>query len=166
MLRILIRPLAAAAILVCAAGAASADPVVPGEEHCVVNVRSDDRLNLRAAPSAQARIVGRLRYADCGVTITAACQGSWCPVDDGHYAGWAHRRYLAMVSPARYCVVGVAPGDRLSLRAFPSPDSRILTRLGRRQCGISFLPYRVGAWQKIRAGGWEGWAHSRYLSGQ
>ena len=28
-----------------------AEPVVPGEEHCVVNVRSTDKLNMREQPS-------------------------------------------------------------------------------------------------------------------
>lgn len=166
MHRFLLGGLAAIVVLVGAMAVAGAEPVVPGEEHCVVNVRTDDVLNIRAAPNARSRIVGAVRYAGCGIMITARCEGSWCPVDDGHVAGWANRQFLAMVSPARYCVVGVAPGDRLALRAFPSPDSRIVTRLGRRDCGIRFLPYRVGNWQKIRAGGWEGWANRRFLSGE
>ncbi|HEV7251482.1 MAG TPA: hypothetical protein VGN97_00030, partial [Mesorhizobium sp.] len=48
-------------------GAAAADPVVQGEEHCVVNVRTDDRLNMRERPSANAKIVARKRYGDCGM---------------------------------------------------------------------------------------------------
>ena len=73
---------------------------------------------------------------------------------------------MTFVSPALYCVTGVAPGDWLNLRAFPSAQSRILTRLDRRQCDIAFLPYAVGEWQKIRVGGWEGWANRSFLSGQ
>ncbi len=53
-------------IMIALAGVAQADPVVPGEEHCVVNVRSTDRLNMRAQPSARAEIVARKRYGDCG----------------------------------------------------------------------------------------------------
>src|SRR3712207_7293983 len=52
-------------------GFAQADPVVPGEEHCVVNVRSDDRLNMREGPSAGAPIVARKRYGDCGIQVTS-----------------------------------------------------------------------------------------------
>ena len=146
-------------------GPALADPVVEGEEHCVVNVRSDDVLNMRARPSANARIEATKRYGDCGILVDE-CRGDWCRVEDGHSLGWVHRHYIAMVSPALYCVTGVARGDRLNLRAYPSPQSRILARLRRDQCDIAFLPYSVGGWQKIRVDGWQGWVNARYLSGQ
>jgi SH3-like domain-containing protein len=144
----------------------SADPIAVGVEHCVVNVRSDDRLNMRSQPSAASPIVARKAYGSCGITVAGACLGSWCPVEDGHNRGWVHRHYIAIVSPARYCVTGVSWGDRLNVRAFPSRESRILTTLARNQCGIAFLPYAVGNWQKIRVVGWEGWANRRYLTGQ
>ncbi|MEC5383751.1 SH3 domain-containing protein [Aurantimonas sp. C2-6-R+9] len=98
--------------------------------------------------------------------VTGSCKGNWCPVEEGHVTGWVHSHFIAMVSPALYCVAGVAPGDILNLRAYPSAQSRVLTKLDRHQCGIAFLPYAVGGWQKIRANGWEGWASRRYLSGQ
>lgn len=139
--------------------------VTPGEEHCVVNVASDDRLNLRERPSARAPVQARWAYGKCGVLVLS-CSGSWCRVEDGHSVGYVNRRFLSMVSPARYCVAGVAVGDALNLRAWPSPQSRVLTRLARNGCGIAFLPYRVKDWQKVRASGWEGWVNARYLSGQ
>jgi len=71
-----------------------------------------------------------------------------------------------MVSPSLYCVTGVAPDDRLNLRAWPSPQSKVLARLPRNQCDIAFLPYARNGWQKIRVAGWEGWVNRRYLSGQ
>lgn len=156
----------AAAILSVAAGVARADPVAPDSEHCVINVRDDDALNMRDRPSAKARIVTSKDYAECGIIVTGACRGDWCPVSDGHDLGWMHRHYLGMVSPSLYCVTGVAPGDKLNLRAWPSAQSRVLTRLDRRQCDIAFLPYAVEGWQKIRADGWQGWVNRRYLSGQ
>ncbi|WEX11625.1 SH3 domain-containing protein [Chelativorans sp. AA-79] len=155
-----------AGFLLFAANAASAGQVVPGEEHCVVNVRSDDALNMRERPGTSAPILSRLRYGTCGIVVQRECRGDWCLVEDGHNRGWVHGHYIAMVSPAMYCVTGVAPGDRLNLRAFPSPRSRVLTRRGRRQCGIAFLPYSVGNWQKIRVDGWQGWVARRHLSGQ
>lgn len=145
---------------------ARASPPVPGEEHCVVNVAPDDVLNLRDAPGTSARVLTGKKYGSCGIVVTNTCSGGWCPVDDGHYEGWVNGRFIAMVSPARYCVTGVAPGDALNLRAYPSSQSRVLHRLGRHQCAIAFLPYATGAWQKIRVDGWEGWANRRYLSGQ
>jgi len=166
MICLLTRAAAAVVLFLAAAELASADPVVPGEEHCVVNIRSDDVLNMRRNPNADARVESRLRYGTCGILVQGECRGNWCPVEDGHNLGWVHRRYIAMVSPARYCVTGVAAGDSLNIRAYPSPQSRVLTRLGRRQCGIAFLPYAVGDWQKIRVDGWQGWVNRRYLSGE
>jgi SH3-like domain-containing protein len=143
-----------------------ADTVVPGEEHCVVNVATDDALNVRRRPGSGSRVEGEWDYGTCGILVTGECRGNWCPVEDGHILGWAHRRYLAMVSPAMYCVSGVARGDRLNLRAWPSAESRVLTRLPRNQCGIAFLPYATGNWQKVRVDGWEGWVNRRFVSGQ
>ncbi len=65
-----------------------------------------------------------------------------------------------------YCVTGVAEWDVLNLRAWPTANSRILAELAPNECDIAFLPYAVGSWQKVRAGGWEGWVNRRYLSGQ
>ena len=140
--------------------------VVPGEEHCVVNVRSDDVLNMRARPSSNSRVVSTLRYGECGVTVTGTCRSNWCPVEDGHNAGWVNSRFISMVSPALYCVTGVPRGDRLNLRAFPSPSSRIVRRLARNQCDIAFLPYVTGSWQKVRVDGYEGWVNRRYVSAE
>lgn len=146
--------------------AALAGQVVPGEEHCVVNVRSDDRLNLREKPRADAPVVARKRYGDCGIRVTDQCSRGWCPVEDGHLEGWVNRRFLAMVSPSLYCVSKVAAGDTLNLRAWPSSQSRVLARLRRNQCDIAFLPFAKDGWQKIRVAGWEGWVNRRYLSGE
>ena len=132
----------------------------------MVKVRAGEALEVRERPSASAPITARKRYSDCGIFATGACHGSWCPVEDGHSRGWVHRRYIEMVSPAMYCVSGVASGDRLNLRAYPSPESRVLTRLAPNQCNIAFLPYKVGNWRKIRVDGWQGWINRRYVSGQ
>ena len=166
----LISALAAVAALVTSAlplaQPAAADPIAEGAEHCVVNVRSDDRLNMRAWPNASSEIVARKRYGACGILVLGPVAGNWVKVEDGHSLGWVHRRYISMVSPARYCVTRVAPGDVLNLRAWPSAQSRVLTGLDRRTCGIALLPYRTGNWQKVRAGGWEGWVNRTYLTGQ
>ena len=140
--------------------------VVEGEEHCVINVKSTDVLNVRAKASANSKVVTTLRYGECGIVVTGSCKGSWCPVEDGHDEGWVNSRYISMVSPAMYCVTGVAKGDVLNLRAYPSANSRILTELSRNECDIAFLPYSTGSWQKVRADGYEGWANRKYLSAE
>jgi len=156
---------AAALIMICTVGSASAQ-VVAGEEHCVVNVKASDVLNLRSEASASSKVVSTLSYGQCGIIVTADCTGSWCQVEDGHNSGWVNSRFISMVSPAMYCVDGVGQGDGLNLRAFPSVSSRILTVLSRQQCDISFLPYATGNWQKVRAAGYEGWVSRKFLSGQ
>lgn len=145
---------------------AAADPVVPGEEHCVVNVATDDVLNVREGPGTRFRVVAEERYGECGVIVLQSCRGNWCLVEDGHHRGYVHRHFIAAVSPARYCVTGVAPGDVLNLRAWPSPQSRVIHQIDRQACGIALLPYARDGWQKVRTGGWEGWVNSRHLTGQ
>jgi SH3-like domain-containing protein len=140
--------------------------VVEGEEHCVVNVASWDRLNVREEPSSGSAIVTKHRYGDCGITVTGNMHNGWVPVEDGHFAGWVKAKYLSMVSPALYCVTGVPVGDTLNLRAYPSTSSKVIAELDRHQCDIAFLPYAVGSWQKIRVDGYEGWANRKYLSGE
>lgn len=145
-------------------GPASAQ-VTEGEEHCVVNVKSSDVLNVRSKGSATGDVVTTLRYGQCGVVVMDACENSWCPIEDGHNAGWVNSRFISMVSPAMYCVDDVAVGDVLNLRAYPAASSRVLTELAPTQCDIAFLPYSAGNWQKVRVDGYEGWANRKYLSG-
>jgi SH3-like domain-containing protein len=148
--------LAALAVLA-APSTAAADPVRTGAEHCVVNVAPDDPLNLRFRPGTSHRVLARLPYARCGLTVTAACKGDWCPVEDGHHAGWVHRHYIAEVSRPTHCLSPLARPQSVAVRAWPSEGSRVLARLAPESCGIALLPYQVEGWQKIRQGGWEGW---------
>lgn len=157
-------------VMVCVATLWLAGPtsaqVVTGEEHCVVNVAPTDSLNVRRLPNSSSRVVNRLRHNACGVIVTGACQGNWCPVEANHDTGWINRRFISMVSPSLYCVAGVATADMLNVRAYPSPQSRVVTRLAHNSCGIAFLPYATQGWQKIRVDGWEGWVNRRFVSGQ
>lgn len=151
-------PAVCAAILIAQAPAPlAAEPILTGAEHCVVNLRSDDTLNLRAGPGTGHRILSRLPYARCGIIVTAACAGSWCPAEDGHNAGWVHRRYIASVSAPDHCLGSLPRPKPVALRAWPADSSRVLVRLAPRSCGIAFLPYATNSWQKIRQDGWEGW---------
>lgn len=158
---------ALAAALASLAGVATASAqVVEGEEHCVVNVATWDRLNVRDEPGLSGSTVTRLRYGECGVLVVGEPEGSWYPIEDGHYEGWVHGHFISMVSPALYCVSGVDEDDVLNLRAYPSPISRIVVELDPYQCDIAFLPYAVHGWQKVRVEGYEGWVSRKYLSGE
>ena len=140
--------------------------VVPGEEHCVINVASRDRLNIRSGPSTKARVVVRKEHGSCGIMVVGNCQAKWCPVEDGHMKGWANRQFLSMVSPALYCTVNRERHGVVKLSAFPSPQSRVLVTLKKHICGIAFLPYSRNNWQKVRVNGWEGWLIRAEVSGQ
>lgn len=140
--------------------------VVPGEEHCVINVASWDKLNIRKGPSAKSQVVVQKRYGSCGVMVMGNCRSGWCPVEDGHMRGWANSRFLSMVSPALYCTANRSRHGGVKLRAYPSPQSRVLVALKRHTCGIAFLPYIRNNWQKVRVDGWEGWVKRAEVSGQ
>ena len=140
--------------------------VVPGEEHCVINVASWDTLNIRSGPSTKARVFVRKRYGSCGIMVVGNCQAKWCPVEDGHMKGWANRQFLSMVSPALYCTVNRGRHGVAKLRAFPSLQSRVLIALKKHTCEIAFLPYSRNNWQKVRVNGWEGWLIRSEVSGQ
>ena len=149
----------------CFLGAVAAQ-VTQDEEHCVINFRSDDILNVRSKPRSGSLVVVKLRHNECGLIVTGECEGDWCPVDAKPNTGWVHSHYISMVSPSLYCVAGVAPGDKLNLRAWPSPQSKVVKRLQPQQCDISFLPYATNGWQKIRVQGAQGWVNRSFLSGQ
>jgi SH3-like domain-containing protein len=136
---------------------AAADPVRPGAEHCVVGVASDDPLNLGSGPGTGHRVLARMPYARCGLTVTAVCRGDWCPVEDDHHTGWVHRRYIAEVSRPTNCLSPLARPYAVAVRAWPSEGSRVLAHMTPESCGIALLPYQVEGWQKIRQGGWECW---------
>ncbi len=74
-LRDLLSALALVLVSIAMPQSAHAEPVVAGEEHCVINVRTNDVLNLRAQPGAQSAALSGLRYGQCGILVTGACHG-------------------------------------------------------------------------------------------
>ncbi len=131
-----------------------------------MNVPSWDKLNIRSGPYSKAQVVVRKRYGSCGIMVVGNCRAQWCPVEDGHSVGWASRHFLSMVSPSLYCTVNRGRHNVAKLRAFPSPQSRVLVALKRHTCEIAFLPYARNSWQKVRVNGWEGWINRADVSGQ
>ena len=147
--------------------------ILAGWEHCVVNVPTWDRLNIRDEPNAGGKIVTRLSYGECGISVTGDCEADWCPVEIGDHAGWAHARFIASVSPSMYCInTNLPEGDTLALRAYPSELSRVVLAIPSDQCTISAMPYSVQGWQKIRVESedgperHEGWIPWGFLVGQ
>lgn len=68
----------------------------------IVNVRSDDVLNLRAAPHHRAPILARFSPLGRVILGRAGPCGGWCFVTtstgQGTLTGWVNSRYLARVS--------------------------------------------------------------------
>lgn len=85
---------ALAGLLCLLAGAALADPRFPAL-YDVTGVAADDRLNLRAAPSADAPRLGDLAPDAVGVeAVNIDETGRWLRIGQGEISGWAAARYL------------------------------------------------------------------------
>ena len=64
--------------------------------HDVTGVAADDVLNIRAAPSAQAEIIGALSSDASGIEVVARdATGRWGQVNTGERAGWVALRFMA-----------------------------------------------------------------------
>ncbi len=61
----------------------------------VVNVRSDDVLNIRSGPSADHDIVGAAAPGSRDVALTGPCEAAWCPVEHKSTRGWVNRAFIA-----------------------------------------------------------------------
>lgn len=62
----------------------------------VTGVTADDVLNIRAAPDADAPILGTLGHDARGVEVVAAnAGGTWGQVNTGEGAGWVSMRFMA-----------------------------------------------------------------------
>lgn len=80
-----------AAVLIAGPVAAESLPAL----HDVSGVAAGDRLNIRAAPSAEGAILGGLNPAARGIEVTALSQdGRWGQVNHEESAGWVAMRYM------------------------------------------------------------------------
>jgi Bacterial SH3 domain/Peptidase M15 len=87
----------------------------------VVNVRSDDVLNVRSGPSADFDVVGALPPGSGGIAITSGCRSRWCPVQHRSTSGWVNSAYLAPEEPT----------SPLSLQDSPDAPRACLTAAAR-----------------------------------
>jgi hypothetical protein len=67
----------------------------------VIAVASNDVLNVRAEPSAEAPIVGALPHTASGIAMPGPCVEDWCRVKAGQTSGWVNKRYLSPEGSAR-----------------------------------------------------------------
>lgn len=61
---------------------------------CVTGVASGNTLKVYAGPGTQNELLYGYVHDTCGIRITGACKGNWCPVEYRGYKGWADGRNL------------------------------------------------------------------------
>jgi uncharacterized membrane protein len=89
------RALLAAACLLGAAPLQATPEYVLPSLFDVAGVASDDVLNIRAAPSATAAIIGSLAHDARDIEVVGTdATGRWARVNAGEHSGWAALRYL------------------------------------------------------------------------
>ena len=66
--------------------------------YAVSGVAPDDALNIRAAPDADAAIIGELAFDAVNVEVTGR-EGNWARVSRGEQAGWVSFTYLERADP-------------------------------------------------------------------
>ena len=60
----------------------------------VAGVHPADVLNIRQAPSSEAKPVGAIAPQTQGLRLTGRCQLEWCPVEHAGVSGWVNSYYL------------------------------------------------------------------------
>lgn len=127
------------------AGRAPAPAVtLPAPSYRVVHVRTDDVLNIRSAPSAEAEIIGAIPYYSGGVRRIGPCHGEWCAIAFNTTTGWADHIF-SVRSQARALVAGRTMARRRA--AVPSPTLNLTEDMSYRRCHFVSSPVRVpGDW--------------------
>ena len=139
--------------------------------YMVVNVASDDVLNVRAHAGVAHPIVGVIPPNGMGVQITGAGEqvdsALWAPIEYKEIAGWVNSNYLA---PQVYTVVNVASDDVLNVRANAGVAHPIVGAIPPQGMGVQVTgageQVDGSLWAPIQYGGVTGWVNSNYLAYQ
>lgn len=156
----------------------SAGTRVHAATYRVVNVPSDDVLNVRNGPSPEARIVSTIQPRAIGVVMAGNCEGEWCLIRHGRSHGWVNRYFLASENstrqhaylrrstpnPITYKVVRVPAGDVLNLRRRPDSEAAVVATIPPSGNRIRLTGYCVGEWCPVAHGQDSGWAHRYFLA--
>ena len=139
--------------------------------YMVVNVASDDVLNVRANAGVSHPIVGVIPHNGTGVQITGAGEqvdgALWAPIEYKEITGWVNGNYLAHQA---YTVVNVASDDVLNVRANAGVAHPIVGAIPPQGMGVQITG--AGAqldgslWAPIKYKGITGWVNSSYLAYQ
>lgn len=144
----------------------------------VVNIRSNDTLNVRSGRSTSNGIVGELNYNASGI-YASACDGRWCAIKYACISGFASQKYLSNGSNVSttstrgnsntYRVIGHSPSEELNVRKGPSSKYSIVGTIPYNGSGIlvnlcnSISGFRH-KWCQISYRGMTGWAYGKYLA--
>lgn len=63
---------------------------------CVHGLAEGQNLDVRAGPSATARVVGGLASGTCDIRRTGACKGAWCVMSQGKTSGWVDTNHIGV----------------------------------------------------------------------
>jgi hypothetical protein len=109
----------------------------------VVNVRSDDALNVRVGPGVDHAIAGTIPYYGRDVEVFAGGQQAgdswWVPVQHASVSGWVNSGFLArqvgsvsdpVAARAAQAIMALKDGDMAALSSLIHPDK-----------GVRFSPY-------------------------
>lgn len=142
----------------------------------VINIRSNDTLNVRSNRSTSSNILGELGHNATGIHVTS-CTNGWCAINYGCLQGYASQKYLSKAggttfasgSTNSYHVIGHTSSEELNVRSGPSTKYRITgtiphngSRIVVNSCN-SVNSYRY-KWCQINYGRLNGWAYGKYLA--
>ena len=109
----------------------------------VVNVRSDDALNVRAGPGVTYAVVGTIPYygRDVDVLVGGKQVGDswWVPVEHGNVSGWVNSAYLAR--QVGWVNDPIAARSAEAIMALKDGDMQTLSGLIHPGKGLRFSPY-------------------------
>ncbi len=139
--------------------------------YMVINVASDDVLNVRANAGVSHPIVGVIPPNGTGVQVTGAGEqvggALWAPIKYKDITGWVNSNYLVRQI---YTVVNVASDDVLNVRANAGVAHPILGTIPPHGMGVQI----TGAGEQVDGALWvpikykdiTGWLNSNYLAYQ
>lgn len=144
----------------------------------VINIRSNDTLNVRSDVNTSSKILGELGHNATGIHVTA-CFNGWCEIKYGCLRGYASQKYLSNGSGAvstsnqgsknLYHVVGHTSSEELNVRNGPSTKYQITGTIPHNGSQIivnacNFINGYKYKWCQISYERLNGWAYGKYLA--
>ena len=132
----------------------------------VANVESGN-LNIRAVPSTDGKLVGKLpKDAACEVIET---KDGWCHIKSGEVDGYVSREFLhtgpeATIRAAQLVhTVAIANTDGLNVRQEPNTSSEIVTQVGQGE-EMEYVETGADGWVKISIDGEDAYVSQEFVT--